>query len=127
MTHINDIKNNFSPREFCKEINKRTGKFIYDLRKDKHVQLKELKSELNVSVPQMRKYELGINRLCIGRLLLVFNYLECDIQEFIKEIIKNFKIPLNNKRIPAFKNADKLTPKQYKLVEKLIDNIIENN
>ena len=122
---MKNIKKDLTAREFCKQITNHTGNTLISLRKERCLELKNISTELEVSIQQYRKYELGINRISLGRLLLILNYLEYDIHKFIDEIMNKYSLPCTfTDRIPGFKNIEKLSPNQYKLIESIIKEMI---
>jgi transcriptional regulator with XRE-family HTH domain len=122
------MKKELDVKDLCKQITNYTGNLIRLIRRDHHVEIKNIAKELGVSIQQFRKYEMGENRICIARLLLILNHLKYDIHTFIVDLMKIHDIsymPIQKK--PAFKNVEKLNSDQYKLIEKLIKNLTKNN
>jgi transcriptional regulator with XRE-family HTH domain len=61
------------------EIDKFVGKKIYSLRMSKGMKMGELACILGISQQQLHKYEKGINRISIGRLIHIAKALEVEV------------------------------------------------
>ena len=64
------------------EIDHFVGKKIYSLRITKGMRMEELARILGISQQQLRKYEKGINRISIGRLIQIAKALEVETSWF---------------------------------------------
>lgn len=134
----NTIKNNDSiesiemhPVKFCKHITQCTANFIKSMRKSRDVHLKTIAKALGVSIQQLGKYESGLNRISIGKIILLCEFYQYDIHSFIKELLSYSGMNSNNKKyenlnlnnINKFYNINKLTPKQQKIITALINDL----
>ncbi len=109
----------------CKEIDNNIANHITILRQQKHITYNMLSKYMGVSTQQIQKYLKGTNRISIGRLIAFSHYLECDINYFIRDYVKEFR-PAHQCYNP-FKNTEKLKPDQVILINKLIENITVTN
>jgi transcriptional regulator with XRE-family HTH domain len=126
MTNTNNIKKDLSTKDFCKQTCIYTGNFIKLLRKERMINLKSISGILGISIPQYIKYERGINRISLGKLLILFEFFQYDINDFIKNVTLYSDSPTQRDArdaLPGFKNFNKLTARQYKIVDKLINDI----
>lgn len=136
--NTNIIKNNdniesvkMHPVKFCKHITQCTASFIKSMRKTRNVHLKTIAKVLGVSIQQLGKYESGLNRISIGKLLLLCDFYQYDIHSFIKELLSYAGMNSNDKKyetlnfnnINKFYNINKLTSKQQKLINALINDL----
>lgn len=68
---------------FIDEVNKLIGNKIYDLRLAKGLSREQLADDIGVSHQQLSKYERGKNRISVGRLILIAQALEQDVNYFL--------------------------------------------
>lgn len=127
---MKNIKKSLNSTEFYKNVRNFTSDFILFLRKSKCVNQKSVANILGISIQQLMKYEKGINTISLTKLLLLCNYLEYDIQDFIKELL--VKTNLNNAEskyqdMKFFENTTKLTPGEYKIINRFINDLTNSN
>jgi transcriptional regulator with XRE-family HTH domain len=70
------------------KIDKIIGQKITRLRIDKGMSREELARFIDVTHQQLQKYEKGINRISVGRLVLIAQALESPIQYFYENLEK---------------------------------------
>lgn len=68
--------------EFLEEIDRFIGRKIYSLRLGKGLSRQQLSSVIGVTHQQLQKYEKGVNRISVGRLVLIAKALGKDIGYF---------------------------------------------
>lgn len=125
---MENTEKDLSSIEFCKQIGAYTSNFILFLRKSRFIKQKPVANKLGISVQQLMKYEAGINKISLGKLIVLCNFLEYDIRDFIEELINlGSNINVKTKGIKTFENVDKLTSKQYKIINELINAIVSLN
>ena len=88
---------------------------------------KELGISVGVSIQQIQKYEAGINRISLGRLLMVCNYFQYNITDFIQDICTSLNITIDaNKtsgKFPKLVNITKLSIAELNIINQLINTI----
>ncbi len=67
---------------FIKEIDFEIGRQIYNARVKSGLRQKDIASSINVSVQQLIKYEKGINKISLARLILLSRKLNKNLSEF---------------------------------------------
>ena len=135
MNKIENIVNTkLHPIKFCKHVTQCTATFIKSMRKSRQAQLKSTAKALGISIQQLGKYESGINRISIGKLILLCDIYQYDIHNFLQELLSYVGMNSNDKKyenlnyfnnlnMSRFNNMDKLTAKQYKLINALINDL----
>jgi len=73
------------------EVSKHLGSKIQMLRMSQGYTGQQLAKMIDVSYQQLRKYELGINILSVGRLILIANALGKDLTYFFENMDTNKK------------------------------------
>lgn len=68
--------------DYIQKVNKHVGKTISELRLNCGMNQRTLSSLLNVSQQQLQKYENGINRICLARILEIIKIFDVDINLF---------------------------------------------
>lgn len=68
------------------DIDKKIGANIMDLRIVSGFSRDEIAKHLDVTHQQIQKYEKGINRICIGRLLQIASFLKVDCKFLFKDL-----------------------------------------
>lgn len=68
--------------KYLAEVDRYVGSRIHNLRVMQGYSRQELARMINVSNQQLHKYEIGINRICIGRLIMVARALSEKIEYF---------------------------------------------
>jgi transcriptional regulator with XRE-family HTH domain len=121
------MKKELSSKEFCKHVAKHVGNTLKLLRRQRGLTAKELSIELEISVQQLIKYEAGINRISLGRLLMVCNYFQYNITDFIQDICTSLDIAIDaNKtsgKFPKLVNITKLSIAELNIINQLINTI----
>lgn len=100
-----------------KEIDKKIGSNIMNLRVSGGFSRNELASYIEVTHQQMQKYEKGINRICIGRLLKIANFfqVECKIfYEDIENINDDTDCREQRQLLEIFKSLKKIDNEEFK-------------
>ena len=82
--------------EFTVKADKTIGLRIQELRLARGLSREQLAKKIGVTHQQLQKYEKAINRISVGRLVLIANALDKNV-EFFFEDIDGF-IPTNSKR-----------------------------
>src|SRR4051812_9568278 len=103
MTNTNNIRKDLSTKDFCKQTSIYTGNFIKLLRKERMINLKSISKILGISIQQYIKYEKGINRISLGKLLILFKVFQYDINDFIKNATIFSDSPVERNTMPVFK------------------------
>jgi transcriptional regulator with XRE-family HTH domain len=75
---------------YTKEIDLTIGKNVSYFRKIKGVTRQNLCDYIKVTVQQLQKYETGVNRLSMGRLILIARALEEPVESFYKNVEINY-------------------------------------
>lgn len=83
--------------EYLTKVDKYIGAKIYNLRIAQGYSRKQLSELINVSNQQLHKYEIGVNRICLGRLMMVAKALAQNIEYFYEGVDRdcelNFALP----------------------------------
>jgi transcriptional regulator with XRE-family HTH domain len=87
--------------DFIKNIDKHVGARIHDFRIEKGLSRQMLATKVGITHQQLAKYEHGVNRISVGRLLLICKELNKHITSFVESYddIKNHDIVLAKERI----------------------------
>ena len=72
--------------DYIEEIDKFIGGKIYSLRLAKGLSRQQLSKVIGVTHQQLQKYEKGINRISVGRLVLISKALDKNISYFYEGI-----------------------------------------
>ncbi|HJD60555.1 MAG TPA: helix-turn-helix domain-containing protein [Rickettsia endosymbiont of Omalisus fontisbellaquei] len=72
--------------DIIQRIDSFIGKKIYSLRLAKGLSRQQLADEIDVTHQQLQKYEKAINRISIGRLVLIAEALDKNIDYFFEEL-----------------------------------------
>ncbi len=77
--------------DYISKVDKLIGERIYSLRLAKGLSRQQLAKAIEVTHQQLQKYEIGLNRIPIGRLILIAKALEKNIDYFYEDLedIKN--------------------------------------
>ncbi len=80
--------------DFIAEIDKHIGGKIYSLRLAKGLSRQQLSKVIDVTHQQLQKYEKGINRISVGRLVMIAKALEKNISYFYEGMEEENKEPV---------------------------------
>ncbi len=72
--------------DYLAKVDKTIGDKIYSLRLAKGLSRLQLAEVIEVTHQQLQKYEKGVNRIPIGRLMLVSKALDKNIRYFLEQI-----------------------------------------
>ena len=72
--------------DYSSKVDKLIGDKIYSLRLAKGLTRSQLAEAIEVTQQQLQKYEKGLNRIAVGRLLLISKVLERNIKYFLEDI-----------------------------------------
>ncbi|HJD59789.1 MAG TPA: helix-turn-helix domain-containing protein [Rickettsia endosymbiont of Omalisus fontisbellaquei] len=72
--------------DIIQKIDSFIGKKIYSLRLAKGLSRQQLADEIDVTHQQLQKYEKAINRISVGRLVLIAEALDKNIDYFFEEL-----------------------------------------
>ena len=72
--------------DYLTKVDQYVGAKIYNLRLAQGYSRKQLSELINVSNQQLHKYEIGINRICLGRLMMIAKALSEDVKYFYEGI-----------------------------------------
>lgn len=72
--------------DYLHKIDQLIGEKIYSLRLTKGLSRQELADIVEVTGQQLQKYERGINRISIGKLVLIAKALDKNIEYFYKDL-----------------------------------------
>ena len=75
--------------DIISKVDKFVGDKVFQMRLALGLSRQELSAIINVTHQQLQKYEKGINRISIGRLLLIADALDKDVEYFYKGFNKN--------------------------------------
>lgn len=82
--------------EFLTKVDEFVGAKIQNLRIAKGYSRRQLSSMINVSNQQLHKYEIGVNRICIGRLMMIARALSEDVSYFYNGVQLRASPKVNN-------------------------------
>ena len=80
--------------DYIFEVDQFIGKKIYSLRLAKGLSRQQLASVIDVTHQQLQKYEKGMNRISVGRLVLIAKALEKDVTYFYEGLETNSHEPI---------------------------------
>ena len=80
--------------EFIAEVDKYIGGKIYSLRLAKGLSRQQLSKVIGVTHQQLQKYEKGVNRISVGRLVLIAKALGKNIGYFYEGVDSEDKDPV---------------------------------
>ena len=116
------------PKQKNEELFKYLGLRIKDKRRELKLSKEKLAEYLNVNDTQIYKYESGISKIPIDKLILLSKLFKVNIKYFIEEY--NFKEPKNNqleKRITELKEIYNINDENFiSIVNNSIDSIYES-
>ena len=95
------------------DIDKKIGANIMNLRISSGFSRDELAAYLDVSHQQIQKYEKGINRICIGRLLEIAKFFKVDCEFLFRDLEDFDEIDCKEQRQSL---------EIFKLLKKVVDN-----
>ncbi len=72
--------------DYLTEIDKIIGRKIYSLRLAKGLSRVQVAEEIEVTHQQLQKYEKGLNRISVGRLMLIARTFGVNISNLLKNI-----------------------------------------
>ena len=96
------------------DIDKKIGANIMNLRISSGFSRDEIANHLDVTHQQIQKYEKGINRICIGRLLQIADFLKVDCK-FLFKNVQDFDEAVDY-------NEQRQSLEIFKLLKKVVDN-----
>lgn len=116
------------PKQKNEELFKYLGLRIKDKRRELKLSKEKLAEYLNVNDTQIYKYESGISKIPIDKLILLLKLFKVNINYFIGE--HDFKEPINNqleKRITELKEIYNINDENFiSIVNNSIDSIYES-
>lgn len=68
------------------DINKAIGAKVRDLRIMRGLSMEELGKEIGVTYQQLQKYEKGVNRISVGKLVLISRVLRIELLEIFEDL-----------------------------------------
>ena len=71
--------------DYLTDVDKIIGSKIYSLRLAKGLTRVQLAETIEVTYPQLQKYEKGLNRISVGRLVLILKALGENIRYFLEK------------------------------------------
>lgn len=80
--------------DYIQEIDQFVGDKIYSLRLAKGLSRQQLSEVIGVTHQQLQKYEKGVNRISVGRLVLIAKALDKNINYFYEGIESNDTEPI---------------------------------
>ncbi|MDP8170471.1 helix-turn-helix transcriptional regulator [Pasteurella skyensis] len=96
-------------------IDKSIGKRIQKKRKEKGYTAEQLSEYLEISQPQLSRYECGVNKINVSHLVTIANYLQTPISYFFSDCVE---LEWNNDELDH--HWQELTSKQKALVVDLL-------
>ncbi len=114
-------------------IDQYIGKKIHELRLARGLSRQELGERIGVTHQQCQKYEMGLNRISAGRLMLIAAVLEKPIQYFYLDInTEKRAVPLNTDHqrmcIEISRNFMKIKNESHKeAINTLVKSLVEQN
>jgi transcriptional regulator with XRE-family HTH domain len=117
---------------YIEEINKFIGEKIYSLRLAQGLSRGQLSKVIGVTQQQLQKYEKGINRISVGRLVLISRALDKGISYFYEDIeVNNKKIVTTHHqrlRLEVVRNFMKIKNTEHQTtVNKLIRSLLASS
>ncbi len=116
---------------YLQKVDLLLGEKIYSLRLAKGLSRQQLAEMLDITHQQLQKYEKGVNRISIGRLILVAKALDTEIDYFFQGIddVSNVTPPLTQHQrmcIEVSRNFMKiLNAAHQKAVNSLIHSLVK--
>lgn len=78
-----------------KDIDIKIGKLLREERILRGISQNDVGKSIGISFQQMQKYETGKNRVSLGSLMKMLEYMDSDISNFISQLKNNYN-PINN-------------------------------
>ena len=117
--------------DYLTEVDKMIGSKIYSLRLAKGLSRVQLAEAIEVTYQQLQKYERGLNRISVGRLMLVSKALGQNIGYFLgreegdKEEVRGIITQHQRMCIEVSNNFMKITnPKQQEAVNAVVCSLV---
>ena len=82
--------------DYLQKVDLLLGEKIYSLRLAKGLSRQQLAEMIDITHQQLQKYEKGVNRISIGRLILIAKALDTEVEHFFQDIddVHNVTPPL---------------------------------
>lgn len=116
--------------DYLAKVDKTIGEKIYSLRLTKSLSRSQLAEVIEVTHQQLQKYEKGVNRISIGRLMLLSRALGKDIRYFLEQLEGDEDIEMTITQhqhicIEISRNFMKITnPKHQEAVNALVRSLV---
>ena len=116
---------------YIEQVDQFVGNQIYSLRLAKGLSRQELSDQIGVTHQQLQKYEKGVNRISVGRLVLIAKALGKNVEFFYEGLDSNDHevVPTQHQRmcIEVSRNFMKIkNPDHQTAVNALIKSLIDN-
>lgn len=116
---------------YIEHVDQCIGNKIYSLRLAKGLSRQELAEKIGVTHQQLQKYEKGINRISVGRLVLIAKALAKSVEFFYSDIDNsdNESVSTQHQRmcIEVSRNFMKIqNPEHQQAVNSLIKSLVES-
>ncbi len=86
---------------YIEQVDLHIGNQIYAARLAKGLSRQELSDQIGVTHQQLQKYEKGINRISVGRLVLIAKALDRNVESFYTglEAVDEERVPTQHQRM----------------------------
>lgn len=118
--------------DYIAQVDKFIGNKIYSLRLSKGLSRQQLADTIGVTHQQLQKYEKGVNRIAVGRLVLIAKALEKNVEYFYEGLDKNKDEPVLTKHqrmcIEVSRNFMKLnSPDHQNAINSLVKSLVKQS
>lgn len=118
--------------DYIAQVDKFIGAKIYNLRLSKGLSRQQLADTIGVTHQQLQKYEKGVNRIAVGRLVLIAKALHKTVDFFYEGLEKDNSEPVLTKHqrmcIEVSRNFMKLSsPEHQAAVNSLVKSLVKQS
>lgn len=118
--------------DYIAQVDKFVGNKIYNLRLSKGLSRQQLADTIGVTHQQLQKYEKGLNRIAVGRLVLIAKALHKSVDFFYEGLEKDSQEPTLTKHqrmcIEVSRNFMKLNSAEHQLaVNALVKSLVKQS
>lgn len=118
--------------EYIAQVDKFIGNKIYSLRLSKGLSRQQLADTIGVTHQQLQKYEKGVNRIAVGRLVLIAKALGKSVEFFYEGLDKGEVEPTLTKHqrmcIEVSRNFMKInSPEHQAAVNSLVKSLVKQS
>lgn len=118
--------------DYIAQVDKFVGTKIYNLRLSKGLSRQQLADTIGVTHQQLQKYEKGLNRIAVGRLVLIAKALHKNVEFFYEGLEKDNQEPPLTKHqrmcIEVSRNFMKLANSEHQItVNALVKSLVKQS